>query len=175
MLQRNTASISRILETDVWGALLRLCNPRHGHGAKTPAPGAALSPREEKVSTRSLQEMHLDILDASDAVKEETSKQLPLDLVEGAVFVGRSRDHAVCLLKDGEVSKKHAVIRRDVAGDVWIEVCWTASGAGARHECNSPVVTVSSPLHLPLLLDPCVHLCDSAIASRTLDPRTARR
>ena len=73
-------------------------------------------------------------------------QNLPLDLVEGEFVVGRrsglfrdrpvdaqrlgtdfhscagtSRDHAICLLQDGEVSNKdakHAVIRRDANGDL---------------------------------------------------------
>lgn len=58
VLQRDSANIAGIFQSGIWGCLLRFCNPHQESAA--PAPPA---------SRGVFREMHLDILEASDAVK----------------------------------------------------------------------------------------------------------
>jgi len=89
--------------------------------------------QDSPVSTAlDLEDMHLDLCDASDEVN------LPVDLVRGCViYVGRIRDsrerhqgkgYRVCLLKDPEASETHCKIWRDPSGELFVQDLGSRNG-----------------------------------------------
>jgi hypothetical protein len=68
------------------------------------------------------------LVSAQEAVKQDTSIHLPLNILDEEVRIGRSRRNHVVLLRDPEVSKKHCRLWRDARGDVYIQDLASTNG-----------------------------------------------
>lgn len=85
--------------------------------------------------------IHLDIVQAAEAVRTDKRTNLPLNIVEGEVLVGRSRNNNVVLLRDTEMSKEHCKLWRDARGDIWIQDLASTNGTKVNGEFLSPADT----------------------------------
>jgi len=83
-------------------------------------------------------QLHLGLVHAQDAVKQDTSTHLPLNICDQEVRIGRSRRNDVVLLRDPEVSKKHCKLWRDARGDVWIQDLASTNGTKLNGEWLRP-------------------------------------
>ena len=83
-------------------------------------------------------QLHLGLVHAQDAVKQDTSTHLPLNICDQEVRIGRSRRNDVVLLRDPEVSKKHCKLWRDARGEVWIQDLASTNGTKLNGEWLRP-------------------------------------